>query len=70
MEKLNFYIANSDYVNHIKKVEQEKIQHLAERTYKRVILGKDLGLVINSCDFILLEEECKSYIINMASVLA
>jgi len=38
------------------------IQHLAERTYKRVLLGKDLGLVANSCDFCLLEQKCIEYI--------
>lgn len=41
---------------------QETIQHLAERTYKRVLLGKDLGLVANSCDFRLLEQAYSSYI--------
>ena len=35
---------------------QERIQYLAERTYKRVLLGKDKGLVANSCAFLLLEE--------------
>ena len=40
---------------------QDKIKHLAERTYKRVLLGKDIGLMINSCDFRLLEERCLSY---------
>ena len=34
---------------------QSVIQRLAERTYKRVLLGKDKGLVANSCDFLLLE---------------
>lgn len=41
---------------------QGTIQHLAERTYKRVLLGKDLGLVANSCDFRLLEQTYSSYI--------
>ena len=41
---------------------QKIIQKLAERTYKRVLLGKDLGLVSNSCDFILLEQKCIKYI--------
>ena len=41
---------------------QGTIQHLAERTYKRVLLGKDLGLVANSCDFRLLEQAYSSYI--------
>jgi len=40
---------------------QETIQKLAERTYKRVLLGKDLGLVANSCDFLLLEKKCAEY---------
>ena len=40
---------------------QETIQKLAERTYKRVLLGKDLGLVANSCDFLLLEQKCAEY---------
>ena len=40
---------------------QETIQHLAERTYKRVLLGKDLGLVANSCDFLFLEKKCLEY---------
>ena len=30
---------------------QAEIQKLAERTYKRVLLGKDPGLVANSCAF-------------------
>jgi protein AbiQ len=40
---------------------QEMVRHLAERTYKRVMLGKNLGLVANSCDFKLLEAACQSY---------
>jgi len=40
---------------------QQIIQHLAERTYKRVLLGKNPGLIANSCDFLLLEEKCTSY---------
>ena len=40
---------------------QDVIQKLAQRTYKRVLLGKDKGLVANSCDFLLLEEKCKQY---------
>ena len=40
---------------------QETIQRLAERTYKRVLLGKDLGLVENSCDFLYLEKKCLEY---------
>ena len=40
---------------------QNKIQNLAQRTYKRVLLGKDKGLVVNSCDFQLLEQKCLEY---------
>lgn len=40
---------------------QEQILALATRTYKRVMLGKDLGLVANSCDFALLEDKCQQY---------
>ncbi len=40
---------------------QEIIRNLAKRTYKRVLLGKNPGLVINSCDFKLLEEKCREY---------
>jgi protein AbiQ len=40
---------------------QSVIQNLAERTYKQVLLGKDLGLVANSCDFSLLEQKCLVY---------
>jgi len=43
---------------------QETIQNLATRTYKRVLLGKDLGLVSNSCSFKLLEQKCKTYFID------
>lgn len=42
--------------------KQEDILYLAERTYKRVLLGKNPGLVANSCDFRLLEEVCRKYI--------
>ncbi len=41
---------------------QEEIQRLAERTYKRVLLGKNPGLVMNSCDFLLLESARKEWI--------
>ena len=40
---------------------QDEIRRLAERTYKRVILGKDKGLVHNSCSFVLLEQACRDY---------
>ena len=40
---------------------QDTIRNLAERTYRRVLLGKDPGLIANSCDFRLLEEHCLSY---------
>ena len=41
---------------------QAHICSLAERTYKRVLLGKNLGLVRNSCDFPLLEKKMQEYI--------
>ena len=37
-------------------------QKLAKRTYNRVLLGKDIGLVANSCDFRLLEKKYREYI--------
>lgn len=40
---------------------KEEILHLAKRTYKRVLLGKNPGLLANSCDFLLLEEVCRAY---------
>lgn len=40
---------------------KDNILRLASRTYKRVLLGKDLGLVHNSCDFKFLEEKCLEY---------
>lgn len=40
---------------------QKQIQKLAERTHRRVLLGKNTGLVLNSCDFRLLEESCKAW---------
>lgn len=40
---------------------QDTIQRLAERTYKRVNLGKDNGLIKNSCQFKFLEEKCINY---------
>ena len=43
---------------------QATIQRLAERTYKRVLLGKDVGLVVNSCDFRLLERKYQEYLIS------
>lgn len=48
---------------------KETIQHLAERTYKRVFLGKDPGLISNSCDFQLLEQECKTYLLISEKVI-
>ena len=42
-------------------INQSTIQKLAERTYKRVLLGKDLGLVANSCDFLFMEQKCVEY---------
>ena len=43
---------------------QTLIHKLAERTYNRVLLGKNLGLVANACDFRLLEEKCAEYCKN------
>lgn len=43
---------------------RETIQKLANRTYKRVLLGKDPGLLVNSCAFKLLEEKCAVYAHN------
>lgn len=43
------------------KKNQDTIRRLAQRTYKRVLEAKDQGLVYNSCDFLLLEEKCISY---------
>ena len=40
---------------------QDDIRKLAYRTYKKVLLGKDKGLVHNSCDFQLLEQKCIEY---------
>lgn len=40
---------------------QDEIRGLANRTYKRVLLGKDKGLVVNSCAFKFLEEKCLEY---------
>lgn len=40
---------------------QDKIRALAQRTYNRVLLGKNLGLVHNSCAFKLLEEKYLEY---------
>ena len=40
---------------------QNTIRNLASRTHKRVLLGKNPGLVNNSCDFELLEEKCQEY---------
>ena len=41
--------------------QQEAIRNLADRTYRRVLLGKNPGLMVNSCDFRLLEEKCTVY---------
>lgn len=40
---------------------QDTIRKLASRTHKRVMLGKNPGLVNNSCDFALLEQKCQEY---------
>lgn len=47
---------------------QDDIKKLAQRTYKRVILGKNKGLVHNSCDFKLLEQACKKYTTNSKNI--
>ena len=39
----------------------ERIRLLAERTYRRVLGGKNPGLTYNSCDFKLLEKKCEEY---------
>lgn len=41
---------------------QDMIRHLAERTYRRVLLGLNPGLVANSCDFRLLEQKCNEFL--------
>ena len=41
---------------------REEIQHYAERTYKRVLLGKNPGLLANSCAFRFLEGKCKEWV--------
>lgn len=46
---------------------QTSIQHLAERTYKRVLLGKNPGLIVNSCDFKFLEYCCSSFFLGDAT---
>ena len=43
------------------KKHQETIQQYALRTYKRVLMGKNPGLVKNSCDFELLEKKYREY---------
>ena len=39
----------------------DEIQHYAERTYKRVLLGKNPGLLANSCAFRFLEGKCMEW---------
>lgn len=41
---------------------RDEIQHYAERTYKRVLIGKDPGLLANSCAFRFLEGKCREWI--------
>jgi len=46
------------------KMLHKKSNHhtvVSRRTYKRVLLGKDIGLVVNSCDFQLLEKKYQEY---------
>lgn len=40
---------------------EDTIRKLAERTYRRVRIGKSPALVENSCDFSLLEMSCQKY---------
>lgn len=40
---------------------QSQIRFMAQRTHKRVMLGKNPGLLLNSCDFALLEQKCIEY---------
>lgn len=37
------------------------IRKFAIRTYERVLLGQDPKLMVNSCNFLLLEEACKTF---------
>ena len=43
------------------KNNEAAILSKANSTYKKVLFGKDLGLVHNSCDFRLLEIKCKEW---------
>ena len=45
---------------------QSEILKLAKRTHHRVMIGKNPGLIHNSCDFKLLEQKCKEYSLNQA----
>ena len=40
---------------------KDEIIRLAQRTHKRVMIGKNPGLVHNSCNFKLLEQKCQEY---------
>lgn len=44
------------------KSKLSAIQKLAQKTYNRVVQGKDEALIRNSCDFMLLEKAYKEYI--------
>ena len=46
----------------------EKIRQLAERTYRRVLGGKNPGLTHNSCNFKLLESKCEEYHRNRSEI--
>lgn len=43
---------------------REKIYKLALKTYSRVTKGTDISLKNNSCDFKLLEQACKEYVLE------
>lgn len=47
---------------------QDTILRLAQRTYKRVLLGKNPGLVVNSCSFSFLEEKCREYMVLLETL--
>lgn len=63
IENLNYYVPVTSYKqqnpdNFLIKADNGQ----AERTYKRVLLAKNPGLVANSCDFNLLEQAYFSYV--------
>lgn len=62
-------VSNSSYknllINELNYCREKEVEifKLAFSTYKAVLLGKNLGLVNNSCDFKLLEQKCLEYIV-------